>query len=273
MKRLIASFWELKPVRLTVAFFVVLYKRIPYIMIATLALMVIIYGGIFVSRGLKDIYYRFAPASHFIQITKQPFITNGSVDGTLTLTFCRNTTYDNIHAIGFRSFYQIVSGNEQPAGDYQFQATIERNKECQYIPITADKHPRKAGTYKSHTDLTFVVEGHKKVLGYDTNGFVISDTAKSLEQQIQDLQNQILELQGKLGTASPTSAPIASTRRTTTQQSATSTPAITIQPSSGNSTPTPPVVTAPPYPNVLQTLLTVTGQQLQGAVNAVSGIL
>lgn len=152
-----------------------------------------------VSATVQWAYYRFTPASWFISIQGVPEIANASVGSDLLLTFCRSTRDTGYDTVSTRSFYSVATdGTYTAAGQYQFKATIEHDKVCQTIHIPPDKHPNKAGTYTAHTDMAFVVHGHEKVLSYDTNQFVISDTKQSIEQQIQELQRQIDELRHQL---------------------------------------------------------------------------
>lgn len=228
------------------------YHRIPYFAIASVCIYLLLFLGI-------RAYYRYMPASWFIHVQGIPHIDNGQVGSDLTLTFCRTTRYPNIKAVGIRSFYYIVGNNEQPAQSYTFSPTIQRQKACQYLTLTPDKHPEKAGTYIAHTDLTFYVDGHKKVLEYDTNTFVISDTKQSLEQQIQKLENEIKGLKGQESAIIPTSVSLPSSTSTPDQVTAPSTTSTT-EPSEPASTPqpTPPPTAARPKPdpNAIQHLLT-----------------
>lgn len=193
------------------------YRRIPYFAIASVSLFILFSLG-------RWSYYQFAPASWFISVHGIPHIDNGQVGSSLTLTFCRTVHHPPIKAVGARGFYLIVGNRQTPVKHYSFDPTFQGNKECQYINLPPDKHPETAGTYLAHTDLTFYVEGHRKVLSYDTNAFVISDTKQSLEQQIRALEDEIRALQGQESSATPTSItfpvslPPAPTVATTTPQ-------------------------------------------------------
>lgn len=228
-----------------------LYKRIPYYAVASVSLYVLIFIG---DRS----YYRFMPASWWIHIQGVPHIDDGQVDGTLTLTFCRETRYPDIMAIGARSFYMILNDHASPAGSYSFSPRIAHTPRCQYISIPASKHPSKPGTYLAHTDLTFLIEGHRKVLSYDTNAFRLSDTRQSLQQQIDTLQEQLKTLQQEqeqLPVATPTQSvspavtspatPSAAINDQSPASSYTPVPAVT------GSTPTP----VPNRPGVIRSIL------------------
>lgn len=240
--------------RILLEAFKLLYRRIPYIAIASISLYLLIFIGV---RG----YYRYMPASWFVTVQGTPHIDNGPVNGTLTLTFCRNTRYPNIVAVGARSYYVLLDGKETPAGNYSFKATIEHNKRCQYIPIAPSNHPEKAGTYLAHTDLTFSVEGHRKVVSYDTNTFVLSDTRQSLEDQIKSLQEQIQLLESEQSILPTPSQPAGQNSPVATT---------TAPPDSPAPTPSTPVPTAPS-----QAGSTVEGPAgiVQSTLNGLSGIL
>lgn len=202
--------------RLIIAGAIVLYKRAFRIATAIFAVYIII-------LVTQASYYRFMPGSWFINVTQQPFVSNAKVSDPLLMKFCRDTRAANIKALGVRSFYSIISNGQVSAGHYDFSAVIEKVDHCQYIRIPQNKHPQAAGNYVSHTDLTFYVEGHKKIVSYETNQFVLSDTKESLENQIKDLQNQIQQLRGQLGDNTPIQSSISTTPANGTPLAATPT--------------------------------------------------
>lgn len=222
-----------------------LLRRLPYIAVFAGSLYIITVTSTWA-------YYRFMPASWFIDIRGTPKISNGTIDSTLTLTLCRDTRYPNIQAVGARSYYVILDGKRSPAGNYSFTAKIEHSEECQYIPIQADKHPNKAGTYLAHTDLTFYVEGYKKVLGYQTDTFQLSDTRKSLQEQIQQLEQKIEELRSQQSAVAPTESTVAAQ-----EVPSVSVPAVVPEQTSQPSAPTPdaPTTSAPPEPGLVTRVL------------------
>lgn len=228
------------------------YHRIPYFAIASVCIYLLLFVGI-------RAYYRYMPASWFIDIQGIPHIDNGQVGANLTLTFCRRTRYPDIKAIGARGFYLLTSaGHETPVEHYTFNPTFQGDKQCQYITLTPNKHPEVAGTYISHTDLTFYVDGHKKVIGYNTNTFVISDTKQSLEQQIQQLEKEIKALQGQELVTSTSASEAPSVTELPNKASASpavssaSTPPTS---TSSNVTPTSPATAPSAQPNIVQRLL------------------
>lgn len=171
------------------------FRRFGYIAIFAVSLYIVGYIS-------QLAYYRFMPGRWFLGVSAAR-VSDAQVSEELSLTLCRTTRYPNIKGASTRSFYQYLDGGKlSPAGDYEFTATYESDKNCQVIHIPASKHPEKAGDYYIHTDITFIVyegsHGFKKVVSYDTNRFHIYDTTRSLRQQIQDLQSQLDALRAEL---------------------------------------------------------------------------
>lgn len=140
------------------------------------------------------LYYRFMPGDWFIDYYYAK-IDDSSVNSDVTGTLCRKIRASKPTINATRTFYleQQSDGKFVPVGEYSFKADVEKLQDtnCQPIRILAKNHPKKAGTYKFHTEAKFMVEGYEKTISYDTNAYKITETQASLAQQIENLQKQI----------------------------------------------------------------------------------
>lgn len=143
-------------------------------------------------------YYRFAPPKWFLNYYSV-HVSNASVDEDVPFTVCRQKRYPNLYIGASRTFFLITEDEKDtPVGEYKFDAIIEEGTECQNIHISKDVHPQKPGTYYAHTEAEFWVNGHRKVISYDTNYYEIDDTQESLERRIEQLERELAKLKLRL---------------------------------------------------------------------------
>lgn len=140
------------------------------------------------------LYYRFMPGEWFIDYyyTK---VDDSTVGSDVTGTLCRKVRAPKPTINATRTFYmeQQADGKFVPVGEYSFKADVEKlsDTNCQPIRILASNHPKKAGTYKFHTEATFMMSGYQKTISYDTNIYKITETKLSINEQIKKLQEQV----------------------------------------------------------------------------------
>jgi len=212
------------------------YRRIPYVVVFAVCLY-------FMTFLATIGFYAVMPGNYFLNV-KSAQVADLQLGQELQMTLCRDTTVPNIKADSTRSFYRLIkNGKSTPVSEYEFKATYEEDKNCLVVHIPQSKYPNQSGDYYIHTESSFYVyDGDirfKKEISYDTNHFHIYDTQKSLEQQIQDLQQQLQHLKDQV--AAEQLAPVVIVPKTQSHASAPvkTSPAPSQQPVS-NPTPPPP---------------------------------
>lgn len=180
--------------RLTLATFKVLTRRLPYIAFWFACL----YGMFWLA---PKAYYLAMPGSWWVDVTGPVTMTNAGVGRTSTLTFCRDLRRSPIDVQMTRSFYRVEGARLVPISDYTRAITLQGPDGCRYPTITADQLPKQAGSYQARTTYTFCIEGNcSKTIAFDLDQpFIVSDTSRSLELRIQELQEQIYQLQQQRG--------------------------------------------------------------------------
>lgn len=161
-----------------------------------------------------QLYYALPTGSWFL--TSKDVQVNTALAGRdVPFDWCRSPRHGAIEAKATRTFYKRMDdGRFTQVSDYPLTPTIEPiDPGCAPLSIKASVHPQDEGTYFFVTDLTWSEHGYEKKLQYRSNQYVLLASAASLQQRIDELEEEVAALKAQrdslLGLPTPTPQPVA----------------------------------------------------------------
>lgn len=217
------------------------------------------------AAAVQNVYYRVLPGSWFLNYYYAK-VDNALVGQNVQMTLCRTKRIDYIQAEATRLFISTTDGRS--ISEYRFNLTIDGQERCTSVQIPVSRQPQIPGTYIIRTSGAFYVQGNRKTFNYSSLPYVVSVIPGSVQDRINQLQQQINDLQQVRATPrTPIMAPVTSLRLTS--QTPTQPAAVTSTATSPAPDPVPtPEASQPPAnpPTPLSAVLTL----LQNTTNGLN---